>query len=179
VLFGVSFGGALALQFAARNPQRLGGLVVQGADVRFERTLLRQVAGRVLSEFPLPADNAFVNQFFNLLIGERPRDRNLFDFVTRQCWETDQSVIAHRFRLAEKLDLEGRLASVRVPALVLTGERDVLVSSAGLRDLRQTLPDAEFATLPGAGHLAFVTHPDLVVRHVLRFAEQHGLITDY
>ena len=86
---GVSFGGILALEFAARYPARLRSLVVQGVGSRFERGLLQRVAGWVLSSYPLPSDNAFVNQFFNLLFGGRHNPGPLFKFVTRQCWQTD------------------------------------------------------------------------------------------
>src|SRR5262245_50909494 len=63
-LAGVSFGGILALEFAASHPSRLNELIVQGVGARFERNLLQQVASTVLSRFPLPADNPFINQFF-------------------------------------------------------------------------------------------------------------------
>jgi pimeloyl-ACP methyl ester carboxylesterase len=105
---------------------------VQGAGARFERTLLQQVAGFVLSRYPFPHDNPFVNQFFNLLFGGRQRPDGLFEFVTRQCWQTDQSVMAHRFHLLQQFDLGERLDCIRVPTLVLTGDRDVLVSSSSL-----------------------------------------------
>src|SRR5262249_62112367 len=62
-VFGVSFGGALALEFAARYSHRLSALAVQGAGALFERSLLQQVAGTVLSRYPLPSNSPFVNQF--------------------------------------------------------------------------------------------------------------------
>jgi pimeloyl-ACP methyl ester carboxylesterase len=103
-VLGVSFGGVLALEFAARFPYRLEHLIVQGAGARFERGLLQRIAGLVLTRYPLPSDNPFVNQFFNLLFGGRQRPGPLFEFVTRQCWQTDQSVMAHRFQLVERSD---------------------------------------------------------------------------
>ena len=48
------------------------------------RGLLQQVAGWVLSRYPLPSDSPFVNQFFNLLFGARQEPGPLFEFVTRQ-----------------------------------------------------------------------------------------------
>jgi pimeloyl-ACP methyl ester carboxylesterase len=168
-VMGVSFGGLLALEFAARFPGRLDRLVVQGAGVRFEKGLVQQVASTVLSRFPLPADNAFVNQFFNLLFGAKQDDDALFAFVTRQCWQTDQSVMAHRFRLVERYNMLGKLRKVRVPTLVMAGDRDVLISRRSVALLCDGLPSAHLARLPGCGHLAFITRPDMVAEQVQRF----------
>ncbi len=169
---GVSFGGVLGLEFAARFPHRLRALAVQGAGARFERSLLQQVAGVVLSRYPLPPDNPFVNQFFNLLFGSRQRPGPLFEFVTRQCWQTDQSVMAHRFHLVEHNDLKDRLGRIRVPTLVLAGDRDLLVSERSLNDLCQGVCRTRRVRLPGAGHLAFVTQPQRVADEVHRFLKE-------
>jgi pimeloyl-ACP methyl ester carboxylesterase len=169
VVFGLSFGGTIALEFAARHPHRLSHLVLQGTGARLERGLLPMVAGTVLNRYPLPADSPFVNQFFNLFFGCAQRKDNRFDFVTRQCWQTDQSVMAHRFRLVEGFDMEPRLGRIRVPTLILAGERDVMVSAKGLDELRAGIPHACVQSLPNCGHLAFVTDPDLVAQQVSGF----------
>jgi pimeloyl-ACP methyl ester carboxylesterase len=170
-ILGVSFGGVLALEFAARYPYRLDKLVVQGVGARYEKGLFQQVASTVLNRFPLPSDNPFVNQFFNLLFGARQDNDALFEFVTRQCWQTDQSVMAHRLRLVESFDMDRKLRRIRVPTLVMAGERDVLVSSRSLSLLCEGLPHARFVRLPSAGHLAFVTRPSLVAQKVTEFLQ--------
>jgi pimeloyl-ACP methyl ester carboxylesterase len=169
VLMGVSFGGVLALEFATRFPHRLRKLVVQGAGARFERGLLQQVAGMILSRYPLPADNPFVNQFFNLLFGSKQKQDQLFHFVTRQCWHTDQSVMTHRFHLAERFALDGRMDRIRVPTLLMAGDRDLLVSPRALCDLCEGIPRACQVRLNGCGHLAFVTQPERVANETKRF----------
>ena len=79
------------------------------AAIRFRRTIL------------------FVNQFFNLLLGARQENDALFEFVTRLCWQTDQSVMAHRFHLAETADVTERLSRVRAQYAAHLGEvRDFL-----------------------------------------------------
>jgi pimeloyl-ACP methyl ester carboxylesterase len=158
-IMGVSFGGILALELAARYPTRLRQLVVQGVGAHFERILLQRIASVVLSRYPLLADNPFINQFFNLLFGGRQHQRPLFEFVTSQCWQTDQSVMVHRLRLLEELQLADRLPRIRVPTLVLVGDRDVLVSERSLNALCAGIPLAKRVRLPGCGHLAFVTKP--------------------
>ncbi len=173
-LFGVSFGGILALEFAARHARRLQSLIVQGVGARFERGLLQQVASMVLSRYPLPADNPFVNQFFNLLFGKRQKPGPQFEFVTRTVWQTDQSVMAHRFRLVEQYDMDRRLGRIDVPALVISGDRDLLVSPRSLAELCEGLPQRETLRLKDSGHLAAVTHAAALAREVCRFLEAHA-----
>ena len=168
-LMGVSFGGIIALKFAIRYPYRLDRLVVQGVGARYERGLIQQIASTVLSRFPLPADSPFVNQFFNLLFGGRQKHDALFEFVTRQIWQTDQSVMAHRFRLVEGLDIEDDLRRIKAPTLVFAGDRDVLVSRQSLARLCEGIPDAHLMRLPSCGHLAFVTKPEAMVNNVAQF----------
>jgi pimeloyl-ACP methyl ester carboxylesterase len=172
VLMGVSFGGVLALEFAARYGHRIDRLIVQGSGARYENGLLPRLAGEVLSRFPLPSDNPFINQFFNLLFGGKQKPGPLVEFVVRQCWQTDQSVMAYRLRLLENFDIGGRLQRIRVPSLVLAGQRDLLVSEGSLRELSEGLPKAEVCTLEGCGHLAFVTHPQRIAKEVERFTQR-------
>lgn len=168
-ILGVSFGGILGLEFAARFPYRLSRLIIQGVGARFERGFLQRIAGLVLSRYPLPSDNPFVNQFFNLLFGGRQNPDPLFQFVTRRCWQTDQSVMAHRFKLVEKFDATSRLQRIRVPTLILAGDRDLLVSKNSLKRLTDGVANNRFVPLTGAGHLAFVTQAQRVAAEVARF----------
>jgi pimeloyl-ACP methyl ester carboxylesterase len=168
-VMGVSFGGVLALELAARHPYRLRALALQGVGARFERGLLQRVAGMVLSRYPLPSDSPFVNQFFNLLFGSRQKPGPLFQFVTSQCWQTDQSIMSHRFQLVEPFDASARLFAVRVPTLAMAGDRDLLVSSKSLGELSSGIRNCKAVNLTGCGHLAFVTRPDRVASEVSRF----------
>jgi len=167
-VLGVSFGGAIALELAVQQPHRLGGLIVQGVEARFRATLGATIARRVLERFPLPSDNRFLNQFFNLLHGSRPEPGPLADFVVERCWETDQSVIARRIALLESFDVSDRLWRIDIPTLVLAGTRDVIVPESGQRALASAIPGARFVELEGAGHIGFLTHRREIARQVRR-----------
>jgi pimeloyl-ACP methyl ester carboxylesterase len=168
-LLGVSFGGALALEFAVRHPGRLASLAVQGVGARFERSLVQLLATTVLTRYPLPPDNPFVNQFFNLLFGGPRKSGPLADFVIQQCWQTDQSVMAHRFSLVEDFDVGERLNRIANRTLVMVGERDVLVSARNMKSLCEGLPQSNLVRIPASGHFAFVTQPGKVANEVRQF----------
>lgn len=170
-LIGVSFGGAVALDYATRCSHKLAFLAVQGVGKRYVPGFFGNVAREVLDRLPLPDDNPFVNQFFRVLIGDRRMRNDYYDFVVDRCWRTDQSVMAHRFALLDDFDIEARLSSVVSPTLVLGAERDVLVSPAEARDLAGQLPHSRFDAVSQAGHLAFVTHSRLVSERIADFAQ--------
>jgi len=171
-VFGVSFGGAIALELAIERPHRLGALVLQGVEARFRMTLGATIARRVLERFPLPSDNRFVNQFFNLLHGSKPEPGPLTDFVVERCWETDQSVMARRIGLLESFDVSERLWAIEAPTLVLAGARDAIVPAARQRALAEAIPGARFESIEGAGHIGFLTHRAEVTRHVRQLLRQ-------
>lgn len=171
-VFGLSFGGVIGLEYSMRFPNRLASLSLQGVGAKMDSNLVKLIAGMVLSAYPLPADNAYVNQFFNLLFGRGPQPRHLLDFVTRHSWQTDQSVMTHRFRMIRRLNLKPKLDRVRAPVLVMAAVRDVLISDASLIDLCEGLDDVTFVRLPKGGHLAFVANPERVAEEVTRFASE-------
>ncbi|MGY1844172.1 alpha/beta fold hydrolase [Modestobacter sp. SYSU DS0875] len=61
--------------------------------------------------------------------------------------------------------------SVRMPSLVVTGDRDRLVDPALAPRLADVLPDARLQVQPGIGHLAMMEAPEATARAVLALAE--------
>ncbi len=171
-IFGVSFGGAVALELAASQPSRVGALVIHGAEARFRTSLGATIARRVLERFPLPTDNGFVNQFFNLLHGGKPEPGPLSDFVIERCWETDQSVMAQRIGLLGSFDVSDRLWRIAASTLVLAGTRDVIVPPSRQKALASSIAGAKFRALEGAGHVGFLTHRTEIAQQVRGFLRE-------
>ncbi len=168
-VFGVSFGGAVALDLAIRYPRVIGRLALMGAEARFRGGLGATIARRVLERFALPSDNPFLNQFFNLLHGCRPDPGPLSRFVVDRCWETDQGVMARRLHALEKFDVSSRLHAIDVPTLILAGSKDMIVPPARQRSLSESISGATFSSLEGAGHIGFLTHRTEVGRTFARW----------
>ncbi len=155
-VFGVSFGGAVALELAAEHPDRLGALIVHGVEAQFRPTIGSRIARGVLERFPLPSDSRFINQFFHLLFGSKPEPGPLLEFVIDRIWETGQTVMAERLAALESFNISDRLWSIGAPTLVLAGARDVIVPAARQRDLAGEISDARFSVVEEAGHVGFL-----------------------
>jgi pimeloyl-ACP methyl ester carboxylesterase len=175
-VMGVSFGGAIALEFAVQYPQNLSALLINGGDARFRTTIASSIARRVLERYPLPSNSPFVNQFFHLLYGKKPEPGPVVDFVIERIWETDQGVMARRLAQLESFDITDQLWRVDVPTMVLAGGRDVIVPAARQRVLADSISGAEFQVIKDAGHVGFLTHRAEVVRVARRFLRRVGAV---
>jgi pimeloyl-ACP methyl ester carboxylesterase len=173
LLFGYSFGGAVALQAASLAPGRVNGVVVQGVGPSFPPTALQRVAGEVLEHIYLPHNNGFINQFFHLLFGTRWVLPELLESVIERCWQTDQGVMARRFQMIREFKIEPLVEGLRqVPLLIQTAANDVIVSPEAWRPWRRVLPRMTLQRIENAGHLAFLTHAETLADQIERFASR-------
>jgi pimeloyl-ACP methyl ester carboxylesterase len=78
--------------------------------------------------------------------------------------------VAREVRAEEAYELEpGRFSEVAASALLLLGGESPDWARAGAERIRDALPDARIAVLPGEGHAAIMTAPELVGDEVTRF----------
>jgi pimeloyl-ACP methyl ester carboxylesterase len=150
---GHSLGGHAAAQLAGRDPDRVDRLVL-AAPVGVPTG--RRLAGHAL---PLALSLA--------------RGRPAFvPLLARDALRTGPASLLRGALEAARADLRHELAAVRVPTLLVWGERDALVPAA-LGDVwREALVDVRLARLPRAGHIPMFEAPDAFVEVVLGFLEE-------
>ena len=66
-------------------------------------------------------------------------------------------------------DLRSALPMVRVPALVVAGQRDRIIRPTAVRALAHALPDAHYLEVAGAAHAPFLSHPVQFARELSGF----------
>jgi 3-oxoadipate enol-lactonase len=76
---------------------------------------------------------------------------------------------------AAGFDEAGALASIRCPALVLSGALDVASRRSAARQIARTLAAAEYETVPDAGHLAGLDNPSAYNAALRRFLQSHPI----
>jgi pimeloyl-[acyl-carrier protein] methyl ester esterase len=179
IWIGWSLGGLVALAAAARGAP-VEKLVLVGATPRFVQApdWPAAVAPEVLSAFAAELETdyqATVLRFLALQArgSERAREelRSLREMVLAR---GAPSLAALRGGLAvlRDSDLRPSLPALHLPALVIHGERDVLVPLAAAQTMMSTLPRARLAQLAGAGHAPFLSHPDAFTETLLSFLHE-------
>ncbi len=178
VIVGVSYGGLVATEFAARYPQRVLGLVLASAlplgwrpDAR-AKFYMR--APRLLSPvFWLTSPFRMWPEVSAALpLGARPRF--LMTYGYRAVRATMSPIrMARRLRWTESHEFCDP-SCIEAPALVITGEDglDRIVPPARTREYVRRLPRARHVTLQRTGHIGLVTKPEAFADLVCRFASE-------
>jgi pimeloyl-ACP methyl ester carboxylesterase len=95
---------------------------------------------------------------------------HLVDHVTRLAARARSEVWTEGLLALVDLDLRHAARHVRVPALVVVGERDRVTPPAQAVELVDALPAGRLAVIPGAGHLAMMEAHEAFNRELEAFA---------
>lgn len=164
-LLGISQGCAVAIEYAARHPEKVSHLILWGGyaagwrvsaskEVRTEReaviTLVRQGWGR--------EDPAYRRLFSSTFMPDATgEEMKWFDDFQRR---TTSAANAARFlEVFADIDVRHRLPGIRVPTLVMhaKGDRRIPVASAG--ELAAAIPGAEFVAFDSDNHILLGREP--------------------
>lgn len=178
VVCGVSFGGLVALRFAASVPDRVIALVM--ASTPGPEWHLRP-RHRMYARLPWIFGPLFLAEAPWRLRGEIATA--LPDWSARWAFRRSAlrtfmsapvslSAMAARARLVERLDTRGDCARVTAPTLVVTGEPhlDHVVSAERSSEYGRLISGARGAILERTGHIGTMTRPEVFAAMVHEFA---------
>ncbi|MFE3028560.1 alpha/beta fold hydrolase [Nocardia tengchongensis] len=173
VVGGMSQGGYSALRMALLAPERIQGLAL----IDTEATACT------------PAELAYYREFFERWSGTEPlaplvaelapqliggTDPRLWRAWTSRWYSSDRNGIMPAARcLMDRRSVLHRLSEITAPALVVRGSHDSNSTSQKSEALTAGLSGADgVVTIPGAGHGAAWTHPEVVAPLLIRLVEQ-------
>ncbi len=144
-----SFGGAVATEYALRHPDDVSGLVMIGVPSRF---IVRDIVRRLM----VVPDPVFSGVAKLIKVALYAPQRTLKRMLNTA--------------LAPWRGLE-RVEQLRVPALVIMGQRDTVFLREHYEDVARSIPGAQQVVIPVSSHLVQLERPDAVNRAIRRFIE--------
>ena len=179
ILAGNSVGGTVALACAARNVPGVRAVIAVASAATWRRLDessqgMEPEAARELATF-LRADLPSAVRTLGPQIWANDADQEragavLGGFAERVAGLQEPGAAVDIFVDIGASDIRPDLATMKLPALLVYGDRDMVVPEAVRQDLIGRLPRAEVALIPGAGHLALLTYPDAVAAAIAAFA---------
>ena len=153
IMISHSFGGALAAYFVNKHPQRVSALVIIASAVQFRLRLL----GRMFLRLP----PRFLTAIRELLpwVG----------FNAAKMYPPAHVVYLQNKNALMDWDGTAYLRNIKVPSLVILGQRDILFAAESYTEVAKLIPDAEQVIVPVSAHQVMVERPDAVNRTIERF----------
>ena len=175
VAVGTSMGGYAALALLRLDPERVNALVL--ASSRATADTPKQADNRrKMATLALRDGVETVVPMVKRLLGPRARDEpHIADPVVgriRHC--RPAGIAACQAAMACRPDSTPLLGLVDVPALVIQGDQDAIVSLDEAREEAAVLPRGELAVIPGVGHLANLEDPPAFTATLREFLDRIG-----
>jgi 3-oxoadipate enol-lactonase len=180
VVFGMSAGGGIAVDFTLEHPGKVTALVLVGAVVSGYGYSSHMVTrgGRISLEELIADPQKFI-QYFGwedpyTLFSENIKARERFVGLLEA---NPMNLNLDKFKLQKPRDRPAVkfLSEIKVPTLVLVGEHDIPDVHAHSGVIEVGIPNAKREVVLKAGHLIPLEQPEVFNAAVLAFFKEHGI----
>ena len=177
VVCGLSMGGYIIFELLRRHPHRVRAAILcntkAGADTADGKRGRDALAAKAQREGAFAVAGELVPK---LLARETQQQRTE---VVREVTEMIErqpvaGIVGALHALRERPDSTPLLARLKLPVLVVAGDDDQIAPAAGMKEMADAIPSAEFVLVTGAGHLAPLEQPEQVNEALAAFLEKLG-----
>ncbi len=172
ILVGHSGGAVLVLDFALRYPERIKTLVLLGGSYLAPSFLRSRVARRVADG--LVALGAYLSPPpFALRHSTYPPGKFYPDYDP---WGLARNLVRHSLRSylwmgreLMNIQFEDRLGEIRMPTLIVVGEKDSIYPLAISRAMHENISNSTLRIIPDANHVIVLNNIDETAGHIIDF----------
>lgn len=176
-LIGLSLGGRIAIDFTLTHPEMVATLIpvapgLSGFPFTAEDMIeLVKIVYSIQNDDGTPAGEAWLRSAYNAAAMENPvvaAKLRPIAIENSRAWLINIFFPRPPFPLAVQ-----RLSDIRVPTLLIRGDRDVLTITKIVETLEKNIPGAKKVIIPGVGHMVNVEKPQEFNSTVLDFLSKH------
>jgi len=178
VVYGNSFGGMVAMAYAARHPAHPGKLILSSTAARLRLDITYRLMGerggaaaRAIAERAWTVgDDASLAEYIKVCIPFYNPRPNPAEAAARKRAILRLDVMKH-FLLGEMRSMDGRagLSAIACPVLILAGGYDPITPPDCAREIAAQLPQAELVVIEEAGHGVHRDEPERAEAVLRRF----------
>jgi pimeloyl-ACP methyl ester carboxylesterase len=172
VSYGHTMGSGVAQRFAVAHPERVAGLILEGAFPGLKNNPavegFYEAEIRTLSD---PIDPAFAREFQVSTIA-RPVPEAFIQLVTSEAQKLPARAWKDILQDMMTDDTAADLAKVKAPALILWGDRDTFATRADQDRLQAALAGSTLVVFEGTGHDPHWEEPARAARLVADFVQR-------
>ena len=176
-VLGASFGGFVAQEFVLSYPKIVRSLILCCTSFGGPRHLLPplSVLQAMSASDGLNTEERtrrnFLMAFSESFVQEHHDDIEEVLRLRLSNPVSDQTHFA-QLQVAANFNAESRVANIKAPTLVLTGDADTLVPASNSHNLAAQIPHARLSIIAGGSHMFFIEQPDKFNRAVIDFIDE-------
>jgi 3-oxoadipate enol-lactonase len=156
---GVSMGGYIALSFWARYPKRVRLLVLANTRARADNEAEKSARNDMIVALEEKGATILPDRMLARLLKPNPLP-DVLAKVRRMIEETSAAAAIHAvMAMRDRPDSSSLLHRMTCPAMVITGEDDVMIRVDDSRAMADAIPGARFVRIPNSGHLSSLENP--------------------
>jgi class 3 adenylate cyclase/pimeloyl-ACP methyl ester carboxylesterase len=160
ILLGISQGGATAIAYSVRHPEKVSHLILYGAFARgwakigLPQNRIEELQTLAkLTEIGWGRDNPAYRQIFTSMFVPEATTEHMRSFNDLQRMSTSPELAAKFWIEFGNIDVLDLLPRVTVPTLVLHSRHDAIVTFEAGRELAALIPGARFVPLESKNHI--------------------------
>ena len=174
VVAGHSSASLVARCFALDHAERVVGLILEGSFIELGHHAA--AVGAELSALKDPIAREFVRAFVDGTF-VRPVPRDYLDAMIEESLKAPARVWRETFASVLDFNDANELAALRMPTLIMWGDRDAIIDREATETLARSIPNSSLLAFEGVGHTPHWEDPERFARGIVTFVEHcasHG-----
>jgi pimeloyl-[acyl-carrier protein] methyl ester esterase len=168
VILGLSFSGQIALELALR-PSLVKKLVLVDTTPRFvkDKGFEAGLSIKQISKLSRQLDTDFPNiltVFARSLFTEEERKKDMFvsiwELLSKRRNFPSKYALKRMLDMVAQIDLREKLSEIKVPSLIICGQRDSICPLYASRFLNEHIANSTLQVIPDCGHMPFLTEEE-------------------
>jgi len=174
ILIGHCYGANIALMFTLKNPHMVKKLIVIGASYcpppYLKNAILRKgaaLATNVATLLSLPARKPWHSPYPP---GKYHKDYEWFG-LARTIWHNSLRSYTQTSKQIENFNVLDQLPKIKVPTLIIAGEKDSIYPLPLSEKLHQEIPNSKLEVIKNANHVLPMNNPEEITSLIFNFCK--------
>lgn len=172
ILCGLSMGGYIALRAVERNPERVMGLVLCDTKSEADGNEAKIKRANGIKFVKANGMKYYAQDYVKIVFAPSSFDGHadavkLIQSIVERT--APISIFGTLLALAGRTDTTTALPNITCPTLILVGEKDAVTPVAASQMMKEKIPGASMAIIPGAGHVSNMENPAEFNKHLIQF----------
>ena len=172
VVVGLSMGGYITLRALERNPERFIAAVLCDTKSEYDTNEGRVKRFESMKAVREHGSAVFAEAFAKIVFAPETFTTNpaAVSFIKNIIKATPPlSIAGTLLALASRTDTTSSLSKIKVPTLILVGEKDVTTPPENSQMMHANIPGSELHIIPRAAHMSNLENPDVFNEHLMNF----------